>query len=45
MIVNFLSSFIILVNREDLDSLVEISLWPGQQDPMQVIDSKVCYKF
>ncbi|PBC28133.1 Replication factor C subunit [Apis cerana cerana] len=27
--------------REDLDSLVEISLWPGQQDPMQVIDSKV----
>ncbi|KOC59072.1 Replication factor C subunit 1 [Habropoda laboriosa] len=27
--------------REDLDSLIEISLWPGDRDPMQVIDSKV----
>ncbi|KZC12208.1 Replication factor C subunit 1, partial [Dufourea novaeangliae] len=27
--------------REDLDSLVEVSLWPGDRDPMQVIDSKV----
>ncbi|KAF3423622.1 hypothetical protein E2986_03148 [Frieseomelitta varia] len=26
--------------REDLDSLVEISLWPGDRDPFQVIDSK-----
>lgn len=27
--------------RDDLDSLVEISLWPGDRDPLQVIDSKV----
>ncbi|XP_012236348.1 replication factor C subunit 1 [Bombus impatiens] len=27
--------------REDLDSLVEISLWPGDRDPFQIIDSKV----
>ncbi|XP_076663268.1 germ line transcription factor 1 [Andrena cerasifolii] len=27
--------------REDLDSLTEISLWPGDRDPMQVVDSKV----
>ncbi|XP_053978468.1 replication factor C subunit 1 [Hylaeus volcanicus] len=27
--------------REDLDSLLEISLWPGDRDPMQVIDTKV----
>ncbi|XP_033322523.2 germ line transcription factor 1 [Megalopta genalis] len=27
--------------REDLDSLIETSLWPGDRDPMQVIDSKV----
>ncbi|CAK9821609.1 Replication factor C subunit 1 [Anthophora retusa] len=27
--------------REDLDSLIEVSLWPGDRDPMQVIDSKV----
>ncbi|XP_076241246.1 germ line transcription factor 1 [Calliopsis andreniformis] len=27
--------------REDLDSLIEISLWPGDRDPMQLIDSKV----
>nr|XP_012147257.1 PREDICTED: replication factor C subunit 1 isoform X2 [Megachile rotundata] len=27
--------------REDLDSLIEISLWPGDRDPMQVIDSKI----
>lgn len=27
--------------REDLDSLVEISLWPGNRDPMQAVDSKV----
>ncbi|XP_017758699.1 PREDICTED: replication factor C subunit 1 [Eufriesea mexicana] len=27
--------------REDLDSLIEISLWPGDRDPMQVVDSKV----
>lgn len=30
-------------NREDLDSLIELSLWPGDRDPMQVVDSKVCY--
>ncbi|XP_076625612.1 germ line transcription factor 1 [Colletes latitarsis] len=27
--------------REDLDSLIEVSLWPGDRDPMQVVDSKV----
>ncbi|CAG5106454.1 Similar to RFC1: Replication factor C subunit 1 (Homo sapiens) [Cotesia congregata] len=27
--------------REDLDGIVEVSLWPGQRDPFQVIDSKV----
>uniref|UniRef100_A0A0C9RS00 Gnf1_0 protein n=1 Tax=Fopius arisanus TaxID=64838 RepID=A0A0C9RS00_9HYME len=27
--------------REDLDSLVEISLWPGDRDPMQSVESKV----
>ncbi|XP_043285853.1 replication factor C subunit 1 [Venturia canescens] len=27
--------------REDLESLVEVSLWPGQRDPWQAIDSKV----
>ncbi|XP_052753872.1 replication factor C subunit 1 [Galleria mellonella] len=27
--------------REDLDSLTELSLWPGQKDPMALIDSKV----
>lgn len=24
-----------------MDSLVEISLWPGQRDPMQLLESKV----
>ncbi|KPI93596.1 Replication factor C subunit 1 [Papilio xuthus] len=27
--------------REDLDSLIELSLWPGQRNPMILIDSKV----
>ncbi|CAG9576182.1 unnamed protein product [Danaus chrysippus] len=27
--------------REDLDSLVELSLWPGQRNPTVLIDSKV----
>ncbi|XP_045453780.1 replication factor C subunit 1 [Melitaea cinxia] len=27
--------------REDLDSLVELSLWPGQRNPTILIDSKV----
>ncbi|XP_012263506.2 replication factor C subunit 1 isoform X2 [Athalia rosae] len=27
--------------REDLDSLIEVSLWPGQHDPMQTLESKV----
>ncbi|KPJ21463.1 Replication factor C subunit 1 [Papilio machaon] len=27
--------------REDLDSLLELSLWPGQRNPMILIDSKV----
>ncbi|CAH0600208.1 unnamed protein product [Chrysodeixis includens] len=27
--------------REDLDSLVELSLWPGKRDPTVLIDSKV----
>ncbi|XP_046753824.1 replication factor C subunit 1 [Diprion similis] len=27
--------------REDLDSLTEVSLWPGQHDPMQALESKV----
>ncbi|XP_026669374.1 replication factor C subunit 1 isoform X2 [Ceratina calcarata] len=26
--------------REDLDSLIEVSLWPGDRDPMQFVDSK-----
>lgn len=37
--------YIFIVNRDDLDSLVEISLWPGDRDPLQVIDSKVSLKF
>lgn len=27
--------------REDLDSLSELALWPGQRDPMLLVDSKV----
>ncbi|XP_053601223.1 replication factor C subunit 1 [Plodia interpunctella] len=27
--------------RDDLDSLTELSLWPGQRNPMVLIDSKV----
>ncbi|XP_033225269.1 replication factor C subunit 1 [Belonocnema kinseyi] len=27
--------------REDLDSIVEVSLWPGSRNPMQFIESKV----
>nr|XP_026484731.1 replication factor C subunit 1 [Vanessa tameamea] len=27
--------------REDLDSLVELSLWPGQRNPINMIDTKV----
>ncbi|XP_063977765.1 replication factor C subunit 1 [Diachasmimorpha longicaudata] len=27
--------------REDLDSLIEVSLWPGNRDPMQSVESKV----
>ena len=27
--------------REDLNSLIEVSLWPGDRDPMEAIDSKV----
>lgn len=27
--------------REDIDSLMEISLWPDQKDPMSCVDSKV----
>ncbi|CAG5026942.1 unnamed protein product [Parnassius apollo] len=27
--------------REDLDSLIELSLWPGQRNPMILIESKV----
>lgn len=26
--------------REDLDSLIEVSSWPGDRDPMQLVDSK-----
>ncbi|XP_034941191.1 replication factor C subunit 1 [Chelonus insularis] len=26
--------------RDDLDGLIETSLWPGQKDPLQLIDSK-----
>lgn len=28
--------------REDLDSVIEISLWPGIRDPTTNLDSKVC---
>jgi len=28
--------------REDLDSIIEISLWPGIHDPTSNLDSKVC---
>lgn len=27
--------------REDLDSLNEVSLWPGQRNSLQTVDSKV----
>lgn len=27
--------------REDLEALTEMSLWPGQRNPMILIDSKV----
>ncbi|KAK0078187.1 hypothetical protein PV325_002848 [Microctonus aethiopoides] len=27
--------------RDDLDALVEVSLWPGERDPLQSVDSKV----
>lgn len=27
--------------REDLDSIIELSLWKGQQNPLNLIDSKV----
>ncbi|CAK1600261.1 unnamed protein product [Parnassius mnemosyne] len=27
--------------REDLDSLIELSLWPGQRNPMILVESKV----
>lgn len=37
--VNVMNQYHLL--REDLDSLVELSLWPGQRDPMQFVDSKV----
>ncbi|XP_032510865.2 replication factor C subunit 1 isoform X2 [Danaus plexippus] len=36
---NVLESYHLL--REDLDSLVELSLWPGQRNPTVLIDSKV----
>ncbi|OWR43032.1 putative replication factor C large subunit [Danaus plexippus plexippus] len=36
---NVLESYNLL--REDLDSLVELSLWPGQRNPTVLIDSKV----
>ncbi|XP_012276294.1 replication factor C subunit 1 [Orussus abietinus] len=29
------------LTREDLDSLIEVSLWPGQHDPMHVVESKI----
>lgn len=28
--------------RDDLDSLTELSLWPGQRNPNVLIDAKVC---
>lgn len=28
--------------REDLESLLELSQWPGSKDPMSRVDSKVC---
>ena len=37
--VNVMSHYHLL--REDMDSLTELSLWPGDRDPMQVVDSKV----
>ena len=27
--------------REDFDSIVELSAWPGMKDPMSLLDSKV----
>ncbi|CAG9136425.1 unnamed protein product [Plutella xylostella] len=29
------------LTREDLDSLAELATWPGQRDPMVLVDSKV----
>lgn len=27
--------------REDLDSILELALWPGHKDPMNMVESKV----
>lgn len=29
--------------RDDIDSLMELSLWPNQKDPMSHVDSKVTH--
>lgn len=31
----------VICTREDLDSLIEVSLWPGQRDAFQFVDAKV----
>jgi len=30
--------------RDDIDSLIELSLWPSQKDPMSHVESKVTQK-
>lgn len=35
-------AFNVFFFREDLDSMIEISLWPGVRDPTSNLDSKVC---
>ncbi|KAG7200969.1 hypothetical protein KM043_003328 [Ampulex compressa] len=37
--VNVINQYHLL--REDLDSLIEVSLWPGQRDAFQFVDAKV----
>lgn len=29
--------------REDLDSILELAMWPGQKDPMNMVESKVMF--
>ena len=36
---NVLNNYQLL--KDDIDSIVELSLWPNQKDPMSLVESKV----